>query len=277
VVYWIRISSGVREDRRSFDFVRSLREAHSAQDDRASEIHCGTRKLLFQNRGTNPAGFAYACAWRVAAFARLGFGPGRESIMKNQAIRRFLILFFAGITVALLGACSVSVDDKDQKNGQGKVNIQPPFANLKIDSGEKAADNGIPIYPGAHLRPTENGDSHSANINMGAAGFGLKVIAAEYETNDSPEKVKAFYEEKMKRFGDILVCNGHSGSSDVHMNMKVENTDDKKLSCSDSKGDGWEIKAGTDDDEHLVSIEPHGSGTRFGTVLVQTHGKQDTL
>jgi len=26
-----------------------------------------------------------------------------------------------------------------------------------------------------------------------------------------------------------------------------------------------------------VSIEPRGSGTRFGTVLVQTHGKQDTL
>jgi hypothetical protein len=26
-----------------------------------------------------------------------------------------------------------------------------------------------------------------------------------------------------------------------------------------------------------VSIEPNGSGTRFGTVLIQTRGKQDTL
>ena len=48
-------------------------------------------------------------------------------------------------------------------------------------------------------------------------GFGLKVIAAEYETDDSPEKVKAFYEGKMKTFGDVLVCNGHGGGSDVHM------------------------------------------------------------
>jgi len=195
--------------------------------------------------------------------------------MKNQAIRRFLILFFAGSLVALLSACSVSVDDKDQKNGQGKVDIQTPFANLKVDSSEKAADNGIPIYPGAHLRPAENGDSHSANINMGAAGFGLKVIAAEYETDDSPDKVKAFYEQKMKRFGDVLVCNGHSGGSDVQITTPSDK--DKKLSCSDTHGDGWEIKAGTSDDEHLVSIEPHGAGTRFGTVLVQTHGKQDTL
>jgi hypothetical protein len=80
----------------------------------------------------------------------------------------------------------------------------------------------------------------------------------------------------MKKFGTTLVCSGHSGGSDVHMNIHGENKD-KKLSCSDTSGDGWEIKAGSSDDEHLVSIEPHGSGTRFGTVLVQTHGKQDTL
>lgn len=188
--------------------------------------------------------------------------------------RNFFLLVVASCLVLLLGACSVSVDDKDKKNG--KVDIETPFANLKVDSSEKAADNGIPVYPGAHLRPAENGDSHSANINMGAAGFGLKVIAAEYETDDSPEKVKAFYVDKMKKFGTTLVCNGHSGGSDVHISTH-KNDNDNKLSCSDTSGDGWEIKAGTGDDEHLVSIEPHGWGTRFGTVLVQTHGKQDTL
>ena len=194
--------------------------------------------------------------------------------MKIKVLLSSLLILAAASTVVLLGACSVNVDDKDKNNA--KVDIQTPFANLKVDSNEKSADNGIPVYPGAHLRPAENGDNHSANINLGAAGFGLKVIAAEYETDDSPEKVKAFYEEKMKKFGTILTCSGHNGGSDVHMNVHGENKDNK-LSCSDSKGDGWEIKTGTSDDEHLVSIEPHGSGTRFGTVLVQTHGKQDTL
>ena len=200
-------------------------------------------------------------------------------MMKIKVVQRFLILVIASSTVLLLGACSVHVDDKDKKNE--KVDIQTPFANLKVDSSEKAADNGIPVYPGAHLRPADNGDNHSANINLGAAGFGLKVIAAEYETNDSPEKVRAFYEDKMKKFGTILICNGHSGSSDVHLGISSgwehRNDKDNKLSCSDSNGTGWEIKTGTSDNEHLVSIEPNGSGTRFGTVLVQTHGKQDTL
>ncbi len=194
--------------------------------------------------------------------------------MNTVTTKAFLAAAIASM-VLLLAACSVSVDDKDKKNE--KVDIKTPFANLKVDSSDKSVDNGIPVYPGAHLRPPDkDGDNHSANINMGAMGFGLKVIAAEYETSDSPEKVKAFYEDKMKHFGSILTCNGHSGGSDVQLTIHTKDNGDGKLSCKDTSGDGWEIKAGTDDDQHLVSIEPNGSGTRFGTVLVQTKGK-DTL
>jgi hypothetical protein len=193
--------------------------------------------------------------------------------MSKVATKVLLALIMASIAV-LLAACSIHVDDKDKKNE--KVDIQTPFANLKVDTGDKAADNGIPVYPGAHLRPEENGDNHSANINIGAAGFGLKVIAAEYETDDSPEKVKSFYLDKLKSFGDVLVCSGHSGGSDVHVGSHGDGQD-QKLTCKDTHGDGWELKTGTSDNEHLVSIEPRGSGTRFGTVLVRTHGKEGTL
>jgi hypothetical protein len=195
-----------------------------------------------------------------------------EAQMNDFSRKLLFALIIAGSLLAIAG-CSVNVDDKDKKNA--KVDIQTPFANLKVDSSEQAANNGIPVYPGAHLRPKENGDTHSANINIGAAGFGLKVIAAEYETDDSPEKVKTFYEDKMKQFGDVIVCSGHSGGNDVHVSA---HKDDRKLDCSDSHGDGWEIKAGHSDNEHLVSIEPHGAGTRFGTVFIQTRGgKEDTL
>ena len=193
--------------------------------------------------------------------------------MSKVATKVLLALIMASIAV-LLAACSIHVDDKDKKNE--KVDIQTPFANLKVDTGDKAADNGIPVYPGAHLRPEENGDNHSANINIGAAGFGLKVIAAEYETDDSPEKVKSFYLDKLKSFGDVLVCSGHSGGSDVHVGSHGDDQD-QKLTCKDTHGNGWELKTGTSDNEHLVSIEPRGSGTRFGTVLVRTHGKEGTL
>jgi hypothetical protein len=196
--------------------------------------------------------------------------------MTNSSLRIAVAVSTIAFGLLLVGGCSVSVDDKDKKNQ--KVDIKTPFANLKVDSSDKSVDNGIPVYPGAHLRPADkDGDNHSANINIGAMGFGLKVIAAEYETNDSPEKVKAFYDDKMKSFGTTLVCKGHSsGGSDVKINAH-KGDDDKKLSCDDTSGDGWEIKTGTSDNERLVSIEPNGSGTRFGTVLVQTRGNKDTL
>jgi hypothetical protein len=190
---------------------------------------------------------------------------------KSIARRASLILLAAGMGMLLL-ACSIHVDDKDKKNEN--VDISTPFANLKVNTGEKSVDNGIPVYPGPHLRPEENGDNHAANINIGGMGFGLKVIAAEYETDDPPEKVKAFYQDKLKSFGSVLVCSGHSGGSDVHVSG---HQDSEKLSCADTHGDGWELKVGTSDNEHLVSIEPSGSGTRFGTVLVRTHGKEGTL
>jgi hypothetical protein len=172
--------------------------------------------------------------------------------------------------------CSVRVDDKDKE--KQKVDIQTPFANLKVDTSDEATDNGIPVYPGAKPRPAGNdGDHHRANVNIGGANFGLKVIAAEFVTPDSPEKVKAFYAEKLQKFGDVLECKGHSSHGDDSVGDVNIGHGDEKLNCGDSHGSGWELKVGTRNNQRIVAIEPDGSGTRFGTVLVQMHGKEGTL
>jgi len=173
----------------------------------------------------------------------------------------------------LLAACTVHVDDKDKD--AKKVDIRTPIADLKVDTSAAATDNGIPVYPGAAPRPEENGDKHRANVNIGGMGFGLKVIAAEYDTPDSPEKVKTFYLDKLKKWGNVLECRGTGGGdNDVHMG---DDEGDQKLTCKDSKGDGWELKVGTTHNQHLVAVKPDGSGTRFGTVFIQIHGKEGTL
>jgi len=187
----------------------------------------------------------------------------------------FGILFLFGIvTTAFLTACSVKVDDKDKENA--KVDIQTPIANLKVDTSGQAVDNGIPVYPGAKPREEDNGkDKHRANVNIAGPNFGVKVIAAEYVTPDSPEKVKVFYLDKLEKFGDVLECKGHSEHDS--RGRIGDNDGDQKLTCADSHGDGWELKVGTRNNQHIVAIEPDGSGTRFGTVLVQIHGKEGTL
>ena len=181
----------------------------------------------------------------------------------------------AVILVALLAACSIKVDDKDKE--AKKVDIQTPFANMKVDTGAASADNGIPVYPGATPRPESNGDKHRANVNIAAMGFGIKVIAAEYNTPDSPDKVKAFYLDKLAKYGKVLECAGTGGGDTGATLNKGKNDLDKPVTCKDTKGGGIELKTGTEGDQHLVAINPDGSGTRFGTVYLRMHGKEGEL
>ena len=199
-------------------------------------------------------------------------GEVRNEIRYSQSS---VILAAAALTV-LLAACSIQVDDKDKE--AKKVDIQTPLANLKVDTSEASTDNGIPVYPGATPRPDQSGDKHRANVNIGAMGFGLKVIAAEYVTPDSPEKVKAFYVDKLKKCGNVLECRGTGeATTDRKVTGTMMDDGDKPVSCGGAHGDGWELKVGTSNNQHIVAIQPDGSGTRFGTVLVQIHGKEGTL
>ena len=181
----------------------------------------------------------------------------------------------AAALAMLLLACTVHVDDKDKD--AKKVDIQTPLADLKVDTSAAATDSGIPIYPGATPRPEENGDKHRANVNIGAMGFGIKVIAAEYNTPDSPEKVKNFYLDKLKKYGNVLECRGTGGDHGADGDLSSNEQGDKPVTCGDTKGDGWELKTGTNHNQHLVAVKPDGSGTRFGTVFIQIHGKEATL
>jgi hypothetical protein len=38
-----------------------------------------------------------------------------------------------------------------------------------------------------------------------------------------------------------------------------------------------ELKVGMEDNQHLVSLEPQGSGTDFALVYIQTRGKEGTI
>src|SRR5271165_323699 len=179
-------------------------------------------------------------------------------------IRTIATALAAAALAMLLAACTVHVDDKDKD--AKKVDIQTPLADLKVDTSEAATDNGIPVYPGATPRPEENGDKHRANVNIGAMGFGLKVIAAEYNTPDSPEKVKAFYVDKLAKYGKVLECRGTSGDHGTNAKSNDDDELSKPVTCGDTHGDGWELKTGTNGNQRLVAVRPDGSGTRFGTV-----------
>jgi hypothetical protein len=191
------------------------------------------------------------------------------------------------VAVALLlglPACSINVKKAD--NGEDKkVDIETPVGGIHVSKGADVRDTGLPVYPGAREKQTtKNGEEKSANVNIAGPGFGLKVVAVEFLSDDAPEKVVAYYRDQLKRFGSVLEC--HTNNNDPLGNYDINEGHDKKkpsneLRCDhDNAGRNLELKVGTEDNQHVVSIKPqdNGKGTDFALVYVQTHGgKKDMI
>jgi len=95
------------------------------------------------------------------------------------------------VAILLLSACSINV--KKEKDGQDKqVDISTPVGGIHVSKGVNPEDVGIAVYPGATLKEQGNGENKSANVNLSSFGYGLRVVALEYESTDSPEKVVGF-------------------------------------------------------------------------------------
>jgi hypothetical protein len=200
---------------------------------------------------------------------------------------------FPGVRVAiaaafsllvLLPACSLNVKKNEKGEGE-KVDIQTPVGGIHVSQDANPRDTGLATYPGA--RPKEKSSQHdgnNANVNISSGFFGIKVVAIEFVSDDPPEKVAAFYRDQLKKYGAVLEChtdNPHQDAGDVDVDLgKDDKAKGKKLTCEHDSGKSLELKVGTKDNQHVVSISPQdkGKGTDFALVFVQARGSsKDTI
>jgi hypothetical protein len=177
------------------------------------------------------------------------------------------------IGAMLISGCSVNV--KKEANGQDKqVDIKTLVGGIHVSKDADVADTGLSVYPGARIRQKDtSGDDKSANVNISGFGFGIKVVALEYESDASPDKLIDFYRDQLKRYGAVLEC--HT-SSHLDVNMNDSDNSDKNshaLTCDSGHGNNVELKVGTKENQHIVAVEPEGRGSKFSLVYVRTHGK----
>jgi hypothetical protein len=193
--------------------------------------------------------------------------------LPNAANSRWL-LAASVVMLLLLPACSVNV--KKQANGEDKqVDIKTVLGGIHVSKQADASDVGLAIYPGARLKVKDSGgDDKSANVNISGFGFGLKVVALEYQSDDAPAKLIAFYKDQLKKYGSVLEC--HS-SRHVNVDPKFSHRSDGEshdVTCDSSSGNNVELKVGIDENQHIVEVEPDGKGSSFSLVYVRTHGKE---
>jgi hypothetical protein len=202
---------------------------------------------------------------------------------------RFRIpLLCTTLTLAFtLAGCTITTRDHGSKESADKgknedVDIRTPFGSLSVRQGSMdARDAGLSAYPGAQIKKStdHDGDS-SANVNISSSMFGMKVVALKYSTNDSADKVLAFYRKDLSKYGKVLDCQG-SFNMNVHPHDKNGKNGDSEVTCDrDNKGDGeykQELKVGTENNQRIVAVKPVGEGSEFAVVYVRTHGDKDTM
>lgn len=187
---------------------------------------------------------------------------------------QFRLALAAALTL-ILSACSINV--QKQPNGEDKkVDIRTPLGGIHVSNEATASDIGLPVYPGARLKPNDtDNDNKSANVNISGFGYSLRVVALQYESDAAPSKVVAFYDDQLKKFGDVLVC--HTSGLDVNTDIKGLDKGLHELTCHGSSGSNVELKVGTKENQHIVAVEPEGQGSTFSLVYVRTHGKDEEI
>jgi hypothetical protein len=203
----------------------------------------------------------------------------RRFVAKSLAAKFSLAALFASF--CLLPGCSINVKDKNNsKNGEARVDIKSPIGDLHVDEQPDIRDVGLTVYPGAKPAPKDSSEGKkSANVNLSVPGFALKVVAAEFLSEDAPDKVIAYYSKQLQHYGKPVECHGRWNGGDVGVDADKHDGLSKPVSCrADSSGDSVELKVGTEGNQHLVAIKPDGKGARFALVYVRTHtGSDDTI
>jgi hypothetical protein len=178
----------------------------------------------------------------------------------------------AGIT----GCFRVHVD-KDANGEDKNVQVDTPFGGVHVNTNQtSAADLGLPVYPGA--KPVADDEKHkSADVHLGFGEWELRVRAVSYETSDTKDQVTAFYKKALGRYGDVIVCQGHSAvGTPVATSEGLTCSDDGsgkniKIDRGDYGGsdNGLELKAGSKRHQHILGFEDRqGGATRFALVAL---------
>jgi hypothetical protein len=142
-------------------------------------------------------------------------------------------------------------------------------ANLNIQKRATALDTGLPHYPEAVALPGRKDDSDSGKLQFSAGDYGLKVAAVKLRSHDSREKIAAFYERELARFGTVLDCTDGDASQKRERDRKS-----RELSCDGqrAKRNAVLFKAGSRTDQRVVSIEQKGEVSLITLVHVEIRG-----
>src|SRR5580658_2745617 len=79
-------------------------------------------------------------------------------------------------------------------------------AGVYVGADANAKDVGLPIYPGSRPHKDKDNDTPATKLGLWGGSFAFKLAVIKMESNDSPDKVAAFYKKALAKYGPVLDC-----------------------------------------------------------------------
>jgi len=167
--------------------------------------------------------------------------------------KRFGILA-AAIALATLGLAVRSTMAQDEES-----------AGIVFSKNATSADVGLPIYPGAKPHKDPGSDSDAARLGAWGGAFGFRLAVMQLESSDAPAKVADYYKKALAKYGTVLDCTNGGA---------VRGDSSNALTCDEkpTKSGEFVFKAGTKQKQHIVEVDPNGSGSTFALVYLWIKG-----
>ncbi|MEO6815546.1 MAG: hypothetical protein ABI177_02495 [Edaphobacter sp.] len=178
----------------------------------------------------------------------------------------------AMVATVLMSGCRV---ESSKQNGNDNVRIATPFGGMQVKTNDATVleGMGLPAYPGATLVKKDH-DHGAADVNMNFGSFHLRVKAASYQTPDSPDKVRDFYRKALGAYGDVIQCSNDKSVGEPTRTAEGLTCDNnhKHVGIDDDISRKLELKAGSKQHQHIVAIDPDGTGSKIGLVALDLPG-----
>ncbi len=109
------------------------------------------------------------------------------------------------------------------------------MGDLHVSEQADIRDAGSECVSGRQPAPKDSSDDEkSANVNLDLPGFQLKVVAGEFLSDDAPDKIIAYYDKELQKFGKPIQCRG-SYSSSAHVDSHGKDDLSRPVTCDKAK------------------------------------------
>lgn len=197
-------------------------------------------------------------------------------------------------TMAIGLVTSAAYVSHSDANERARASTPKHFsAGIDVRTQPRVEETGLPLYPGAIIERDEQGErgekgekereelSNGVNFDLWFGGFGLKLTVVKLKTDDSAEKVSAFYRNALTKYGEILDCSTNESTATRRSERRKASDKSDKLNCDDlhtSKGknrDGEFYKSGVKQKQYGVAIQSKGDGATFQLLHFEKRGGDD--